>query len=98
MGRLRQICKGKEGVEAYAFICPGCDQEHVIYAKNPSGVEWSFNGDLDRPTFSPSLRLFRVKHPEKYCCHSFIRDGQIQYLNDCTHAMAGRTVDIPEAN
>lgn len=25
-------------------------------------------------------------------CHSFVRDGTIQYLADCTHALAGQTV------
>lgn len=29
-------------------------------------------------------------------CHSFIRDGQWQFLTDCTHALAGQTVDIPD--
>lgn len=27
-------------------------------------------------------------------CHSFVRDGQIQFLNDCTHALAGKTVPL----
>lgn len=31
-------------------------------------------------------------------CHSFIRDGRIQFLGDCTHALAGQTVDLPEIN
>ena len=29
-------------------------------------------------------------------CHSFVRDGRIQFLGDCTHELAGQTVDIPE--
>jgi Family of unknown function (DUF6527) len=29
-------------------------------------------------------------------CHSFVRDGAIQFLSDCTHALAGQTVDLPE--
>jgi hypothetical protein len=29
-------------------------------------------------------------------CHSFVTDGRIQFLGDCTHALAGQTVDIPE--
>jgi hypothetical protein len=29
------------------------------------------------------------------CCHSFVRDGRIEFLSDCTHAMAGQTVDLP---
>ena len=30
-----------------------------------------------------------------YVCHSFINDGKIQFLTDCTHKLAGQTVDIP---
>jgi len=29
-------------------------------------------------------------------CHSFVTDGRIQYLGDCTHALAGQTVDLPD--
>lgn len=29
-------------------------------------------------------------------CHSFVTDGRIQFLADCTHALAGQTVDLPD--
>lgn len=29
-------------------------------------------------------------------CHSFVTDGRIQYLTDCTHALAGQTIDLPD--
>lgn len=29
-------------------------------------------------------------------CHSFVTDGRIQFLSDCTHELAGQTVDLPE--
>lgn len=29
-------------------------------------------------------------------CHSFVTDGRIQYLDDCTHNLTAQTVDIPE--
>ena len=29
-------------------------------------------------------------------CHSFITDGKIQFLNDCTHDLKGQTVDLPD--
>ncbi|KWV42145.1 ammonia monooxygenase [Rhizobium altiplani] len=29
-------------------------------------------------------------------CHSFVVDGRIQFLGDCTHALAGQTVDLPD--
>jgi hypothetical protein len=28
-------------------------------------------------------------------CHSFVVDGRIQYLGDCTHALANQTIDLP---
>lgn len=30
------------------------------------------------------------------CCHSFVTDGRIQFLSDCTHDLAGQTVDLPD--
>jgi hypothetical protein len=30
------------------------------------------------------------------CCHSFVTDGRIQFLGDCTHALAGQTVELPD--
>lgn len=29
-------------------------------------------------------------------CHSFIENGRIKFLDDCTHALANTEVDIPE--
>ena len=34
--------------------------------------------------------------PVAFVCHSFVTDGRIQFLGDCTHALAGQTVDIPD--
>lgn len=27
-------------------------------------------------------------------CHLFVRDGKIEYLSDCTHEYAGKTIDM----
>jgi len=32
----------------------------------------------------------------EYRCHSFVRDGRIEFLSDCTHALKGQTVDLPD--
>jgi hypothetical protein len=29
-------------------------------------------------------------------CHSFVRAGMIEFLSDCTHELAGKTVPIPD--
>lgn len=45
---------------------------------------------------------YNREHPDKPApfeccvCHSFVTDGRIQFLGDCTHALAGQTVDLPE--
>lgn len=63
---------------------------------------WGFNGDLDRPTFTPSL-LWQTsrwdgQQARPHTCHSFVKDGRIQFLGDCTHALAGQTVDLLDIN
>ena len=70
--------------------CPGCNQFHAIDNR------WNFNDDLENPTFSPSLKVSGVKSKDPYCCHSFIRNGVWEYLNDCTHDLAGQKVPVPE--
>lgn len=45
---------------------------------------------------------FNEKNPDNpsrfkcECCHSFVTDGRIQFLGDCTHALANQTVDLPD--
>lgn len=59
---------------------------------------WTFNGDMERPTFRNSM-LARWNHGparEPRVCHSFVTDGRIEFLADCTHALAGKTVDLPD--
>lgn len=34
------------------------------------------------------------QHKVERVCHSFVRDGAIQFLGDCTHALAGQTVPL----
>lgn len=79
----------------YVFWCPGCKQSHVYYTEHPGGG-WSFNGDLDRPTFNPSLLNTWEEGPEKTPrrCHLFLRDGQLEYCSDSLHSLAGQTVPL----
>lgn len=44
----------------------------------------------------PSVPLGRPDAGKTHVCHSFIRDGRIEFLSDCTHALAGQTVDLPD--
>ncbi len=76
--------------------CPGCKLPHSLRVnRGEAGGDlpcWTFSGNATFPTFAPSLVvLFGDSR-----CHSFIREGRIQFLADCTHALAGETVDLPE--
>lgn len=33
--------------------------------------------------------------PIPFVCHSFVRNGRIEFLGDCTHNLAGQTIDLP---
>lgn len=78
-----------------SFVCPGCLTEHPVTIKaKDSRPVWGWNGSTDAPTFTPSL-LVEPDRPQDRC-HSFIREGRIEFLSDCHHKLAGRTVDLPE--
>ena len=72
------------------FHCLGCDMIHVVDER------WTFNNDFNKPTISPSLKVSYPYNDEEHICHSFIRDGIMQYLSDCTHHLAGKTIEIPD--
>ena len=40
----------------------------------------------------------RIKGCKDMICHSFVKDGQIQFLNDCTHDKAGQTMELGDIN
>jgi len=105
-----KLCKVEGG--RISFWCPGCNMAHQIGVEAPAKVVWGFNGDGERPTFTPSVLVqgkrrltdeeyARVMagetvHLDNLTCHSFVTDGRIQFLGDCSHALAGQTVDLPE--
>lgn len=101
--KLRKVEYSKEALERnpdlakneYAiFWCPGCDGYHQIQTKGEKA--WEFNGDYENPTFSPSYVTWLDSGPHAFRCHSYIREGNIQFLNDCTHALKGQTVPLPD--
>ena len=111
--------KFRSGTRSMLFECPGCEMLHSANVAGTGHPVWTWNGSMDKPTFSPSI-LVRFDHwtppattPEvcakiksgeivqtrvSRVCHSFVRDGKIQFLEDCTHALAGKIVELPECD
>jgi hypothetical protein len=97
---MAKVCPVKNQAQkliGYSFICPGCKNRHVFYTDYPEYPEknWQFNGDVDKPTFSPSLLILGDDNFNKRC-HSFVKEGKIQFLSDCEHSLAGQTIELPE--
>jgi hypothetical protein len=116
--KLKRYADGQGNHLGWLFFCPGCKKRHA-----PS-TGWTFNGDFEKPTFSPSILVTGVNMPEEdpatgdyrrgedgeylkdaegkllgwtpMQCHSFVRDGMIQFLGDCTHSLVGQTVPLPD--
>lgn len=74
----------------FRFWCEGCKSNHLINCDGPIRPQWTFNWNPMAPTFGPS---YHITTPGKVC-HSFIRDGFIQYLGDCDHALKGQTIPL----
>jgi hypothetical protein len=80
------------------FNCPGCNMLHRVMVGEGGGERWTWNGNVDQPTFAPSILVRYNWGPDQnpVVCHSFVTDGRIRFLGDCTHHLAGQTVDIPD--
>lgn len=95
-----------ENNKDFHFFCPGCQEVHSF---NDS---WQFNYDIDKPTVFPSILVKgtrtlsddeyeKVRSGEKIeprilYCHSYIKNGEIQFLNDSLNELAGQTVALQE--
>lgn len=92
----------------YAHWCPACEKMHAfaIDGKNSSNAQWTFDGNVEAPTFNPSMNIKTGPRPTVPAgrpdagridiCHYILKAGQLQFQNDCTHALKGQTVPLPE--
>lgn len=74
--------------------CNGCEKRHLIRVSPSTHNDpvWAWNGDIDSPTFSPSVRH---QNPLEHVCHYTITDGRVQFHEDSTHMLAGYEIELP---
>lgn len=86
-----KVRKLNDQTTMYVFWCPGCQETHS-YVVGPesqdSGPRWKFNGDMEKPSFLPSL-----KYPK---CHLWVDNGIIDYGWDCKHRFRGKKIPLQE--
>jgi hypothetical protein len=54
---------------------------------------WTFNGNLEAPTFTPSLMTNRGA-PDQ--CHLVLTDGIISFCDDCWHELKNTNIPIED--
>lgn len=89
-GRRVTLLRTSEGGRVPAIHCPGCG---CLHAFDPE--RWQWNGDLEAPTFSPSMLVRAWEGAPR--CHSFVTAGRIRFLADSTHELAGQERELPGA-
>lgn len=106
--KLRRIGSNPSYSGGLAHWCPACAEVHVftIEGKNSSGAAWTWNGNIDKPTFTPSMLIRTGPRPtvpvgrpdagRVDVCHYILTDGVINYCGDCTHGLAGQSVPLPD--
>ncbi len=67
---------------------------------------WTWNGSVEAPTLKPSIKTTTtrpVANPiegkpdmEEVICHSWLNDGMVQFLDDTTHELRGKTVPLED--
>jgi hypothetical protein len=91
-----------------AHWCPACGEMHAfaLDGKNASGAQWTWDGNVEHPTFTPSMHIKIGKYAdqnwqeetagESSVCHYILTAGVINYCGDCTHAMKGQSIRLPD--
>lgn len=95
-----------DGRRTYIVWCPACGHAHSFDcwpgAGRPDGPGWTFDGNIEQPTFTPSLRIFISRDgKEQTLCHFNLTRGKLHYCSDMSvpHSLSGQVVDmepIPE--
>jgi len=96
----------------YAIYCPACRCTHGFTERwtfngdfekptfNPSMLVKS--GHYMQEHKGDCWCDYNRKHPDKQTphkciiCHSYVTNGKIKYLSDCTHEFAGKTIDLED--
>lgn len=98
MNRAKWVTDSSDKEVGYVVFCPACKHGHLFNTVSDKRPVWNFDGNLEYPTFSPSMLVFETQSDGSHrtICHSFVRNGRIEFLGDCAHEMRGQTVDLPD--
>lgn len=109
---MAKVKENSPGDGIMVIKCPAGHYHYIHTRKdkpNGNGVAWKFNGDMEKPTFSPSIneRTGTFVDPDvkgdpdwlkenSWHCHFIVHMGRITFCGDCSHDLKKRTMDLPD--
>jgi hypothetical protein len=109
MGQLSAKLRKTGSADGYtaggiAHWCPACKEMHAFAIDAPfkNGARWSWNGNVDQPSCTPSMNISWGPYKDDEIdiplgrCHYFLTNGMIKFCSDSTHELAGKDVPLPD--
>lgn len=88
LGMIKVSSKLFRSDRAYFHWCPGCEKMH------PLPDQWIFDGNLEQPSFTPSFKHTMGRGGRT--CHYTLSQGTLNFCDDSTHILAGKSVPLPD--
>lgn len=102
----------RKSTDGYAHWCPACQEMHRLpngWQFNGRLDSPSFQPSFRHTGLRRNIVdgkwigegreawLYDAKgEPLPYCCHYMLTDGILHFCGDCTHAMKGQSIPLPE--
>ncbi len=112
---IRRITTSVDSYRMLFHWCPACECAHGVRIDDGRPTDrpkWTWDGDKERPTLSPSILNFTTYDDEKddadgrplklpagqrrTLCHYFLKAGVIEYCSDNPHALNGKSVPLTD--
>ena len=70
----------------------------ILRGSRKEAQAWTWNGSVVAPTLKPSVKTEGTAEEtgKPFVCHTWVTDGQAQFLNDTTHELRGQTLPMLE--
>jgi len=92
-GKTYEYCSAEEATHIWVNF-PGPHGYQILPVRGDVSPKWNWDGNVDEPTITPSIRT----KAHDFVCHSYITKGKVQFLADCTHEYAGKTMNLLEVD
>lgn len=102
---LRRVSDNENSWDAVMYFCPAvyppepgqdkgfpCGLHMLPTGGRQNSPNWTLHS-LDPLHIEPSVLSYGLG---EHRCHSYVRNGHVEFLSDCTHELAGQTVELPD--